>query len=281
MNNKKQKKTYINAEILITHLYLNKQLYTPKKLINGQAKRDTSSLCFYFDKKNISKRLHWTEIKAWRILQECMKLEYVRKVSEKYWAGHFSKMYEFYKFNPIENTNNNTIINETEELYNRKLESSYIVPNNDFIFENVGYHKKHIKYLKSEIIIGRGYNGYSRYLINKIEQDTVNYINQTNKSNCEHIEFNEYIKIRKTDKRYTVVKSCRATSLLCSSNSDLARPLLLKRLGLFNEFDIHSAVPSLFRLLNKHKFSADWDIKDIMIKKLQKNIPEINRGGLK
>jgi hypothetical protein len=92
----------------------------------------------------------------------------------------------------------------------------------------------------------------------------VREINASNRFPCETVFFNENITIDKPNVRYRIKKSIRAASHFCNSSKSL-RTELLNMLRLPHSFDIHAAVPALFRLLNFNVFNPGVNIRQMII----------------
>jgi hypothetical protein len=266
MNNKPNKtKLSKNIKTLITYLHLNKNKFLPshKKSPN-----------FYFDHKTIASDLQWSERKVYNILHECIEQNYIDTVSVKYCPLKQSRLYHINFFNiPDFNTYLDTTILKSSAMH---FTQKQLLPKNDDILSihlttnsflrNLSYGKT---YRKSLSFIDPLFNLYAD-TNKKIECHTpvynslVNEINAANRSSCETVFFNENITIDKPNICYRIKKSIRATSHFCNSSKSL-RPELLNMLHLPYSFDIHAAVPALFRLLNLNEFDPEVNVRQMII----------------
>jgi hypothetical protein len=272
MNNKPNKnKLAKNIKTLITYLYINKNKFLPnhKKSPN-----------FYFDHKTIANDLQWSERKAYNILRKCIEQNYIDTVSLKYCPLKQSRLYHINFFNiPDFDTylDATTMKSSAEQFVKKQL-----LPKNDDLLsihlmtnsflKNLPYGKT---YRKSLSFIDPLFNLYVD-TNKKIECHTpvynslVNEINAANRFPCETVFFNENITIDKPNICYRVKKSIRATSHFCNSPKSL-RPELLNILRLPYSFDIHAAVPALFRLLNFNEFNPDVNIRQMILGRANMN----------
>jgi hypothetical protein len=283
MNNKKNlSKLFINQKSLCTYLYVNKNQFLP----NGK-----KSYNLYFDHERIADGLGWSSKKVYRIVNECIKSGLITIASNKYYAGKYSRLIHlellaFGKYFQNQNISgsslpslpNNIVIFDQkvieeeskrfmETTFKNKNQVSPPFPNNVVIFETVNYGKttkKYINYIHPNIAHYLLVNDKIEF-INPKQKQLVDKINSTNKTPCEYIAFNEKITIGKTVKRYSINKSCRATSKYCASESGQLRPVINKILNLVNNYDIPSCVPNMFILLNTGKTNLDVDLKQKII----------------
>jgi hypothetical protein len=266
MNNKKNNKKLIkNIKTLITYLHVNKNNFTPnhKKSFN-----------FYFDHKRIANDLQWSERKTYNILHECIERNYIDTVSRKYCPLKQSRLYHinFFAIPDSDCFFDHDIIQSSARQFVQKQ----ILQKNDDILSvhltsnsflrNLSYKKI---YRKSLSCIDPLFNLYVD-TNKKIEyhtpiyNDLVNKINADNRFPCETVFFTDNITIDKPRVFYRIKKSIRAVSHLCNSSKSL-RPEILKILKLPYAFDIHAAVPALFRLLNFNEFNPDDNIRQMII----------------
>jgi hypothetical protein len=73
------------------------------------------------------------------------------------------------------------------------------------------------------------------------------------------------LKITKSKVKYVIKKSIRATSAYCNTTKNILRPVINEQLNFCNQYDIPSAVPSLFRLLNHNIFNIDENLRQIIL----------------
>jgi hypothetical protein len=266
MNNKKNdKKLTQNIKTLITYLHLNKNNFLPnhKKSAN-----------FYFDHKRISDDLQWSERKVYNILHECIERNYIDAVSLKYCPLKQSRLYHINFFNLPDSDMylDEAVLKSSaqrfiqKQLYPKNDDMLSIHLTTNSFLRNMPYGKL---YRKSLSFIAPLFNLYVD-TNKKIECHTpvynalVHEINVSNRFPCETVFFNENITIDKPGVYYRIKKSIRATSHFCNSSKSL-RPELLRLLRLPYSFDIHAAVPALFRLLNFNEFNPDVNIRQMII----------------
>ena len=171
----------------------------------------------------------------------------------------------------IESFDKKTVETECRRFLNSSLSKksnqldymSIFSPNNVVIIENIPYTKTSKKSINSispslqHFLIAHP----KIELVKPIQINLVNQINATNRSLCEQIVFDEKITIKKTPKRYSMKKSCRATSKYCTSKSELLRPELNRILNLNYSYDISACIPNMFNLLNNNIFDLDTNIR--------------------
>jgi hypothetical protein len=271
MNNKKNEvKNLQNAKKLATYLCVNKNRFTP----NHQ-----KSEYIYIDKKTISDELQCSEKTVYRWIGECVNRNFLKCVSDKHcYFPNGQRQSRLYHINLIAlapHLDKKIIETEADRFLKTKLKSinnndmlSRFV-NNSVIFDKFKYGKQTKKYIDcihtslKHFLIARDEIIFNKPFENANE--LIHKINASNKSQCEFITFNERLKIYKTPKRYGIQKSCRATSKFCNSSKNILRPELNKLLNLKYEFDIPSAVPSIFRLFNNNIFNLNDNIRQMII----------------
>lgn len=78
-----------------------------------------------------------------------------------------------------------------------------------------------------------------------------------------NVLMNFNVRMKETKTGYMIYTSARQTNEICNTKKEY-RAEILKKEGLDGEFDLHSAIFGVARLLNTGKFDCDWDIKDVI-----------------
>lgn len=102
-----------------------------------------------------------------------------------------------------------------------------------------------------------------QYYFNKIVRSTQIYQQCSELSEKLNVRMNFTIHMNKSKNGYVIKASARQTNKLCNINKEERKEQLLKE-GFDGEFDLHSAIYSVARLLNTGKFDCDWDIKKVV-----------------
>ena len=102
-----------------------------------------------------------------------------------------------------------------------------------------------------------------QYYFNKIVKLNPIYKQCSELSEKLNVKMNFTIHMKKSKNGYTIKVSARQTNKLCNINKKERKEQLLKE-GFDGEFDLHSAIYSVARLLNTGKFDCDWDIKKVV-----------------
>lgn len=72
------------------------------------------------------------------------------------------------------------------------------------------------------------------------------------------------IKVYKNKNSYTFIPSCRQTNDFCRMDSYSRKKYLLTNYGIDTDYDLHSTVNVIARLLNNGQFDTSWDIKNYL-----------------
>lgn len=102
-----------------------------------------------------------------------------------------------------------------------------------------------------------------QYYFNKIVKLNPIYKQCSELSEKLNVKMNFTIHMKKSKNGYAIKVSARQTNKLCNINKEERKEQLLKE-GFDGEFDLHSAIYSVARLLNTGKFDCDWDIKKVI-----------------
>jgi hypothetical protein len=274
MNNKRNdKKLLKNIQTLITYLHINKNSFTPNR---------QKSYNFYFDHTRIAADLQWSERKTYNILKECLDLHYLDTVSEKYCPKKQSRLYHinFLVIPCFDNFLDHSVMKSCAEQFvqnqlrqkNDDILSIHLMTNP--FLKNIPYGKTHRKSLSFidplfDLYVDNAPNHKLEYHT-PIFSGLVNKINTSNRYPCETVYFTENLTIDRPNIQYRIKKSNRATSYFCNSSKTL-RPEILNILRLPYSFDIHAAVPALFRLLNFNEFNPDVNIRQMIIDRARMN----------
>ena len=112
---------------------------------------------------------------------------------------------------------------------------------------------------------------FSAKQIGYIKQYYFNELVKTNSIYQQCRELSEKLNVRmnftvhmdKSKNGYVIKVSARQTNKLCNIHKEERKEQLLQE-GFDGEFDLHSAIYSVARLLNTGKFDCDWDIKKVV-----------------
>lgn len=102
-----------------------------------------------------------------------------------------------------------------------------------------------------------------QYYFNKIVKLNPIYKQCSELSEKLNVKMNFTIHMKKSKNGYAIKVSARQTNNLCNINKKERKEQLIKE-GFDGEFDLHSAIYSVARLLNTGKFDCDWDIKKVI-----------------
>lgn len=102
-----------------------------------------------------------------------------------------------------------------------------------------------------------------QYYFNKLVRSSPIYQQCRELSEKLNVRMNFTIHMNKSKNGYVIKVSARQTNKLCNINKEERKEQLIQE-GFDGEFDLHSAIYSVARLLNTGKFDCDWDIKKVI-----------------